>query len=94
MAEEREVPVVVRVVVTLTAASIVLCTWWTIIAFAGGTMPVLGWEREGDLGFGLFWLFIVDPLAITVCYWISMAVAMAVYAPFAGASAIKNRVVR
>lgn len=45
------------------------CTW---IAFAGGTMPLLGWEVSGGIGTGLFWLFIVDPIIITIGYWLSM----------------------
>jgi hypothetical protein len=56
-----------------------LSLWWTIIAFIGGTMPVLGWHRPPSLGFGLFWLLIIEPIALTVLYWVSMVVSFLVY---------------
>jgi hypothetical protein len=59
-------------------ATTILLAWWTIIAFAGGTMPIIGYETEGGIGTGLLWLFIIDPIAATVLYWIGMAVAMPV----------------
>ena len=34
----------------------------TYIAFAGGTMPVIGWETDGGLTSGVVWLLFVDPL--------------------------------
>lgn len=69
----------------LTCAALLF--WWTIIAFIGGRLWPLPIEVEGGLLFGLLWLFIFDPLAVTVLYWISMLVL----APFVGAEAIRNR---
>jgi len=42
----------------------VLSTIWTFQAFFGGTMPILGVETEGSVGFGLLWLFVIDPIVI------------------------------
>ncbi|MBM4430732.1 MAG: hypothetical protein FJ026_10365 [Chloroflexi bacterium] len=39
-------------------------------------MPITGWHLPGGLLYGLFWLFIIDPLVWTVGYWILMAVAL------------------
>ena len=64
-----------------------LLTWWTIIAFTGGRLWPLPIEVDGGVGFGLLWLFVIDPVAVTVLYWISMLVA----APFAGLAALRNR---
>ena len=64
---------VTRTVVILTAiASVILTTWCTVIAFKGGTLPLIGIELKGGVGNGLVWLFIIDPIALTVCYWFSM----------------------
>jgi hypothetical protein len=59
-------------------ASAVLLTWWTVIAFVGGRMPLIGIETEGGVGLGLLWLFVIDPIAATVLYWISIAVVLPV----------------
>jgi len=37
-------------------------TWATVIAFIGGTIPLIGIEMGGGLASGLFWLLIVDPI--------------------------------
>ena len=73
-------PVTGAVMALLGIATVVISTWMTIVAFVGGTMPIIGLESDGGLGNGLFWLFIVDPIVLTVAYWIAMAVAMALTA--------------
>ena len=55
-------------------ATAVWATWCTVIAFIGGTMPVLGWKVSGGLGEGLVWLFLVEPILVTVVTWIVAAV--------------------
>lgn len=76
------------IVATATALATAIWTGWcTVIAFVGGTMPLLGWEVEGSVGFGLFWLFIVDPILITVAYWASLLVML----PFAAVGAWRDR---
>lgn len=68
-------------IVTITAlASGALALWMTVIAFTGGTMPIIGLETDGGVGFGLLWLMVVDPIVLTVCYWISMVISMPVVA--------------
>jgi hypothetical protein len=64
-----------------------LLTWWTIVAFVGGQLWPLPIEVEGGLGFGLLWLFVIDPLAVTVLYGISVLVL----APLAGVAAWRDR---
>jgi hypothetical protein len=62
--------------------------WITITAFIGGQAPLFFLEFDGfNLIRGLFWLIIVDPIVLTVAYWIFMPlIGLA-----AGASAIANR---
>ena len=55
-------------------ATAIWATWCTVIAFIGGTMPVLGWKVSGGLGEGLVWLFLVEPILVTVVTWIVAAV--------------------
>jgi len=50
--------------------------WCTVIAFKGGPMPLTGWWLPGGFLYGLFWLFIIDPLVMTVCYWAGIALTM------------------
>lgn len=71
-------PVAMAVAVVAGLASAGVSLWMTVIAFTGGTMPVIGLETDGGVGFGLFWLMIVEPIVLTVCYWVSMAVAIPV----------------
>jgi len=66
------------------AATLVLSLWCTYIAFVGGTMPLIGIETKGSVGFGLVWLFLIDPLVVTVCYWVSILLASAVLLPLLG----------
>lgn len=77
MREEMH-PIAMAVAVVAGLASAGLSLWMTVIAFVGGTMPVIGLETEGGVAFGLFWLVIIEPIVLTVCYWISMLVALPV----------------
>jgi hypothetical protein len=65
----------------------VLSTWWTIIAFTGGTMPVIGYETEGGLGQGLLWVFVIDPIVVMVMAWVFMLIAL----PVIGIEALVRR---
>lgn len=53
--------------------------WCTVIAFVGGTIPIIGWELSGGLLSGLLWLFIADPILMTVGYWVGMIVVIPVH---------------
>jgi hypothetical protein len=76
--------VIGRAIFTVYAVAVVILTsWWTVLAFIGGTAPVLGWELEGGLGPGLVWLFVVDPVLLTVAYWIGLVIVL----PFSAADA-------
>lgn len=48
--------------------------WATVVAFIGGTLPIIGVRLPGGIISGLLWLFIADPILMTVGYWISMIV--------------------
>lgn len=52
-----------NLVVLATAAYVV---WSTIVAFAGGTLPLTPWELPGGAGFGALWTFVVDPLIVSL----------------------------
>jgi hypothetical protein len=41
-------------------------TWSTVIAFAGGTVPLTRWDVAGGAQLGLFWMFVIDPLVVSV----------------------------
>ncbi|MFP4514167.1 MAG: hypothetical protein ACLFRV_14580 [Acidimicrobiales bacterium] len=74
---DDEFPLAANIIVGIGVAfAIVLSTWMTIIAFVGGTMPIIGWETDGGIGVGLVWMFVVDPIVITVCYWLTMIVVL------------------
>ena len=46
--------------------------WCTVIAFVGGHFPLIPFQTSGGIGSGLLWLFIIDPILITVLYWIAI----------------------
>jgi hypothetical protein len=66
--------------------------WITITAFIGGQAPFFFLEFDGfNLIRGLFWLIVVDPIVLTVAYWIFMLLMLPLIGLAAGASAIANR---
>ena len=66
--------------------------WITITAFIGGQAPFFFLEFDGfNLIRGLFWLIIVDPIVLTVAYWIFMLLMLPLIGLAAGATAIANR---
>lgn len=58
------------------AAAIVFSAWTTVIAFVGGTMPIIGWETDGGIVTGLVWIAFVDPIIVTVVYWATLLVVL------------------
>lgn len=52
--------------------------WATIVAFVGGTVPLLGRQLEGSFGTGMVWLLVVWPFAELLAYWAALLVS----APF------------
>ena len=75
--------------------AIVLCIWagWiTVTAFVGGQAPFFFVDFEGvNLLRGLIWLIIVDPLVLTVAYWIFMLVMLPIGALAAGIGRATDR---
>ena len=66
--------------------------WITITAFIGGQAPFFFLDFDGfNLIRGLFWLIIVDPIVLTVAYWIFMLLILPLIGLAAGASAIAKR---
>ena len=54
--------------------------WATVIAFVGGSLPIIGIRLPGGLISGLLWLFIADPILMTVGYWVGIVVILPVHA--------------
>ncbi len=70
-----DVPVPLQIVgAVLGIAAAVWMTWCSVIAFIGGTMPLIGWEVEGGFGFGLLFLVVLQPIFLTLAYWAFMLV--------------------
>lgn len=66
--------------------------WITVTAFIGGQAPFFFIEFTGfSLLRGLFWLIIVDPLVLTLAYWIFMLIMMPIGAAAAGLGALGGR---
>ena len=62
------------------------------ILFIGGQAPFFFLDFDGfNLIRGLFWLIIVDPIVLTVAYWIFMLLTLPLIGLAAGASAIASR---
>jgi hypothetical protein len=59
--------------------------WITVTAFIGGQAPYFFVDFDGVNPIrGLFWLIIVDPLVLTVAYWVFMLVMLPIGALAAG----------
>lgn len=58
--------------------------WCTIVAFIGGTLPIPGLdiEMEGGIGTGLLFLFIGEPLIVSIAGPVVAVLLTLVSAPF------------
>ena len=66
--------------------------WITVTAFVGGQAPFFFVDFEGvNPVRGLFWLIIVDPLVLTVAYWVFMLVMLPIGALAAGIGKATDR---
>ena len=66
--------------------------WITVTAFVGGQAPYFFIDFEGvNLFRGLIWLIIVDPLVLTVAYWIFMLIMLPIGALAAGLGRATDR---
>jgi hypothetical protein len=78
--------------IPLGIALMIWTAWITVTAFIGGQAPFFFMEFEGfNLIRGLFWLIIVDPIVLTVAYWIFMLVMLPLIGLAVGASALSAR---
>lgn len=75
----------------LGVAAALLLTYWTFVAFVGGTLWPTSIEVGGGFAFGLVWLFVIDPIAATVLYWIGMAILLPVFGAAAGVQHMRDR---
>lgn len=91
--EDRVTTVVGAVIgIPLAIVLIIWTGWITFTAFFGGQAPMFFMEFDGfNLLRGFFWLVIIDPIVLTVAYWIFMLIMLPIAGIMAGASAINNR---
>lgn len=75
-------PLVAVVVVLSSVGSTVLSLWITYVAFAGGTIPLLGWEVEGSVLWGVLTLMFGTPIITTLGYWAGLLVIVPFQALF------------
>ena len=60
--------------------SVISMVWMVVLGFAGGTVPVLGWQLSGGLTGGLAWLMVMASLGIVVLWVVPLMLSMAAYA--------------
>lgn len=83
-------PVVQLVGFLLMVAAFVWSTWCTVVAFTGGTLPLIGMHVDGGLGTGLAWIFVFDWIALTVAYWVALLILVPLSLVFRPKSASKR----
>ena len=57
-------------------ASSLFGLWCVGIAFIGGTIPIVGWKLDGGVFTGLLFLFFIEPIIVTIGYWLAMLIAL------------------
>lgn len=88
-AERNLNAVAIAIGIPLAVLLLIWTGWITVTAFIGGQAPWFFIEFDGfSLVRGLLWLLIIDPIVLTVAYWIFMLVIMPIGA---AASAIGQR---
>jgi len=77
---DRAVSVVAKILGIPLAVALLMWTGLvTYTAFVGGQAPFFFIEFEGfSLLRGLFWLVIIDPILLTVAYWVFMLIMLPV----------------
>lgn len=60
--------------------SVLSITWMMVLGFAGGTVPVLGWQLPGGLAGGFAWLMVVASLGTVLLWFVPLMLSMAAYA--------------
>jgi hypothetical protein len=90
---ERTTNVLMLIIgIPLGVALMIWTVWITVTAFIGGQAPFFFLEFDGFNPIrGLFWLIVVDPIVLTVAYWIFMLLMLPLIGLAAGASALTSR---
>lgn len=90
---DRNISAVTYIVgIPLAIALLIWTIWITATAFIGGQAPFFFIEFTGfSLLRGLFWLIIIDPLVLTLAYWIFMLIMVPLGAAAAGLGALGDR---
>ena len=74
---DDDLPFPVQLVIGIVMiASVVWVNWCVVVAFIGGTMPIVGWEVDGGIGFGLLFLLLIEPIFLMLAYWASMLICL------------------
>ena len=64
------------VTVILALIAVALCMWATVIAFVGGTLPIVPITFTGfSLIRGLLWVLVFDTIFLTFLGWLAMLIA-------------------
>jgi hypothetical protein len=75
MPEDRS-PVATGIVATVAIVTVIYSSVATVIAFVGGTLPIIGIELDGGIGTGLLFLFVIDPILMTVGWITALVLAL------------------
>jgi hypothetical protein len=60
--------------------SVVALVWLSVLGFAGGSVPILGWGLPGGVIHGLRFLGVLATGGVVVLWFIPLGVSMVVYA--------------
>jgi hypothetical protein len=73
-------PLVKCITVVFVALFAIYGLWATVIAFVGGTLPIIGVALPGGIISGLLWLFIADPILMGLGYLLSLIIILPIHA--------------
>jgi hypothetical protein len=93
MHDNRVVTVITYIIgIPLAICLMVWVGWITVTAFVGGQAPFFFMNFEGfSLLRGLLWLVIIDPIVLTIAYWIFMLIMFPIAGGVAGVSMVARR---
>lgn len=71
----------------LCSAASVYAVWSTVVAFAGGRLPLTGVHLPGNIALGIGWIFVADPLIVSL----ALAVTYVLTVPIRLVCAVRYR---